>query len=316
MINRAKGKFMRFFKFALPLCAVTIATPALADIPDPVRAMIDAAIASGDVAKVETVIDLARQTNPDDAEELDTIAAEFAAQQEVLAAEEAAAKAELAAPEASGLFDNWSGSGQLGAFRSTGNSSNTGVSAGLELTRTGELWSHRLAAQADFQRSDGVTTREQILLAYEPRFELSERFYTYALTQYERDRLQGYSARYAASGGFGYMVIDKQTLTLSLQGGPAWRRTDFTDGTSESDLSGFVAADFDWRVLENLKFTQDVRAFLQSNNSTISSNTGIQNRFAENFSLGLNYSVEIDTDPPLGAVKTDTLSRVTLIYDF
>lgn len=307
---------MRFFKFALPLCAVTIAAPALADVPEPVRAMIDAAIASGDVAKVKTVIDLAKQTNPDDIEELDAIAAEFTDQHVEPAAAEAVQQGELAVPESNGLFDNWSGSGQLGAFHSTGNSSNTGISAGLELTRTGERWSHRLSAQADFQRSEGVTTREQFLLAYEPRFELSENFYAYALSQYERDRFQGFSARYAASGGFGYIVISEDNMTLSLQAGPAWRRTDFTDGTSESDLSGFVAADFDWQVLENLKFTQDVRAFLQSDNSTISSNTGIQTRFAENFSLGLYYSVEIDTDPPIGAVKTDTLSRVTLIYDF
>ncbi|MFY8048731.1 MAG: DUF481 domain-containing protein [Erythrobacter sp.] len=35
-----------------------------------------------------------------------------------------------------------------------------------------------------------------------------------------------------------------------------------------------------------------------------------------NLSVRLSYTIEHDTDPPLGAVKTDTLSRVTLIYDF
>lgn len=309
---------MRHNLYAMPLLAALLATPAQAELPEPVQAMIDAAIENGDPATVRAVVSIARQTNPDDAEELDAVLAAFNEEQARLAeAEAAAADAEtLAAAEDPGFFDNWSGTGQLGAFRSTGNSSNSGISAGLELTRNTDSWRHKLTAQADFQRSNGVTTREQFLFGYEPHFELSDALYVYGLGQYERDRFQGFSARYAASGGFGYGVFDTERMTLNLQGGPAWRRTDFTDGTSERDLSGYLSADFDWQVLETLKFTQDLRTFLQSENSTISSNTGIQTRFAENFSLGLSYSVEIDTDPPVGAVKTDTLSRVTLIYDF
>ena len=308
---------MRSMVLVAPLFAATLTAPAQAELPEPVRAMVEAALETGDPDTIRAVISVARQTNPDDSAELDELLAQFEQEQVQLTAVEAAEEVEqLATPEQTGWFDNWSGTGQLGAFRSTGNSSNTGVSAGLELTRSGEKWSHRLAVQTDFQRSDGVTTREQFLFAYEPRFELSDRFYAYGLGEYERDRFQGFSARSAASGGFGFHVVETDSMTLNLQGGPAWRQTDFTDGTSESDLSGFVAADFDWQVLENLKFTQDLRAFLQSDNSTISSATGIQTRFAESFSLGINYSVEIDTDPPVGAVKTDTLSRVTLIYDF
>ena len=309
---------MRYSLFATPLLAVLLSVPAHAELPEPVQAMIDAALESGDPATVRAVISIARQTNPDDAEELDAMLAAFNEEQAPLAkAEEPATQAApLAVVEEQGFFDNWKGTGQMGAFRSTGNSSNSGISAGLELTRNTDSWRHKLTAQADFQRSNGVTTREQFLFGYEPHFELSDAFYVYGLGQYERDRFQGFSARYAASGGFGYRVFDSESMTLNLQGGPAWRRTEFTDGTSERDLSGFLSADFDWQILETLKFTQDVRAFLQSDNSTISSNTGIQTRFAENFSLGLSYSVEIDTDPPVGAVKTDTLSRVTLIYDF
>ncbi|TNE50981.1 MAG: DUF481 domain-containing protein [Sphingomonadales bacterium] len=276
--------------------------------------MIDAAIAKGDAGLVRSVIGLARETNPESAEQLDAMLAGFETEQSALAAKAAAAQ-EQAIRQAS-LFENWHGSGQLGAFRSTGNSSNTGISAGLSLNRTGIDWTHKLTAQVDFQRSNGVTTREQFLFSYEPNFELSDDFYVYGLGQYERDRFQGFSARYAASGGFGFHAVETDSMTLNLQGGPAWRRTERTDGSVESDLSGFLAADFDWRITDSLKVTQDARAFLQSQNSTLSSTTGLQAKVNGRFSVGLSYSVEIDTDPPIGAVKTDTLSRVTLIYDF
>ena len=57
--------------------------------------------------------------------------------------------------------------------------------------------------------------------------------FAYGLAQYERDRFQGFSSRYSLSGGLGYKVMTGKAAQLSLQAGPAWRRVDFLDGTSE-----------------------------------------------------------------------------------
>ena len=101
------------------LALLAMATPiaAQAEIPGPVMAMIDAALATGDEAKVATVIELAKTTNPDDAAELDAILARF--QTDLAAAEAAEAAAEEEAIRNAGLFNNWSGKGELGAFTST-----------------------------------------------------------------------------------------------------------------------------------------------------------------------------------------------------
>lgn len=297
------------------IAVLTLApTTAQAELPDPVRAMIDAAIATGDDAKVRTVIDLARTTNPDDAAELDSIIAAYETNLAAAKAEEAAQQeAEI---RSAGLFDNWSGRGELGAFNSTGNSSNTGVTASLGLTRDGIKWRHKLRARADYQRSNGVTTREQFLAAYEPNLKLSDRLFAYALAQYERDRFQGFSARYAMSGGLGYDVIVEDDMTLSIKAGPAYRRTERTNGTSEGNLAGLASADFDWTISDNITLTQDASAFIQSGSSTYISDTGLQAGIADNVKLRLSYTVEHDTQPPIGAENTDTLSRVTIIYDF
>ena len=53
--------------------ACLIATPAAAQIPPDVQAMIDAAMATGDAKKIETVIELAKQTQPDSADEIEAI---------------------------------------------------------------------------------------------------------------------------------------------------------------------------------------------------------------------------------------------------
>ncbi len=304
--------------------ALLAAQPALAELPQPVRAMIEAAIATGDEGKVHTVAEIARTTNPDDIAAIDALIADFTASLAARKAAEAEAN-HIALREAS-LLENWSGRGELGGFRATGNSSNTGFTAGLTLERQGIAWRHRLTGRADYQRANGVTTREQFLGRYEPNINVSDRFYIYALAQYERDRFQGFSGRYALSGGMGYQAIKADALQLSLKAGPAYRVTQFTDGREESRIAGLLALDFDWQITERLKLTQDTNAvaetggtavaIIDSRNTSIDLTTGLDATIAKSLKARLSYAVEYDSNPPPGAVQSDTLSRVTLIYDF
>lgn len=312
------------FRVSLALACLAAPAAVAAEVPEPVRAMIDAAVASGDANKVATVIDLAKQTNPDDAAEFDAMLADFNAQQAALAAEKAAEKKD--AIRNAGLLDNWQGKGELGAFRATGNSSNTGVAAGLELKRVGIDWRHKLTGRVDYQRSNGVTTREQFFAAYEPNYRISDRVFAYALAQYERDQFQGFSARYAVSGGIGYQIVDRPDLTLSAKAGPAYRVTEFVDGSSESRIAALFGVDFDWSITDRLKLTHDTNAvaetggsatvIVDSRNTSINLVTGLNAKISDKLSTRFSYGIDYDSNPPPGAVKTDTLSRVTVIYDF
>jgi putative salt-induced outer membrane protein len=317
---------MTFRTFA-PLIGLAVAVapaPALAALPEPVRAMIDAAIATGDETKVRTVVDLAKQTNPDDTAEIDAILTGFETQLAEAKAAEAAAKQE--AIRTAGLFENWSGKGEFGAFRATGNSSNTGITAGLTVNRQGIDWRHNLTGRVDYQRANGVTTREQFLGRYEPNVKISDRFYAYALAQYERDRFQGFSGRYAISGGLGYQALKRDDIQLSVKAGPAYRVTEFVDGRSESSIAALVGLDFDWAITDRLKLTQDTNAvaeaggsavaIIDSRNTTLDFVTGLNATISSKLSARISYQIEYDSNPPPGAVQTDTLSRVTLIYDF
>lgn len=303
---------MKRYYLALPLVALA-ATPAHAELPEPVRTMIDAAIATGDAEIVATVASIARSTNPDDAAEIDGLLAAFANDQREMAVAESAAE-EMAIREA-GLFDKWSGEGQIGAFQSSGNTSSMGLSAQLELERGGIRWEHNLRAAADYRRSNGVTEREQFLAAYEPHYRFNERLYAFALGQYERDRFQGYSARYSTSAGLGYTVIDTDSLEVSLQAGPAWRKTQFVTGASSSHLAARAAGELDWQIADNISLTEDVSIIVDSDTSLVSS-TGLEAGINSSLTARLSYTVEYDSGPPLGAVSTDTLTRFTLIYGF
>jgi putative salt-induced outer membrane protein len=309
-----------------PLAAIAAlcAAPALAELPQPVRTMIEAAIATGDPAKVQTVVELARQTHPDDTAEIDALHETFlASQREAAAAEAARKEAEI---RTASLTENWSGRGEVGAFAATGNSDNVGVTVSVALQRTGIDWQHRLRAAADYQRSNGDTSREQYLAAYEPRFQISKSLFAYSLAQYESDRFQGYSSRYSVSGGVGYKVLDGRAAQLSLKAGPAWRQTAFLDGTSDGSLGALAGLDFDWQLAERLKLTQDAdlvadaggstTVIVDSDTTSVLLNTGLEARISDGLTTRLSYTVDYDSNPPAGAVSTDTLTRFTLVYGF
>ena len=304
-------------------CAIS-ASPAAAELPEGVGDMIDAAIATGDAAKVTTVLELARATNPDETEALDRIESEWkAAQAEKLAAKQAAKEQEI---RQAGLFDRWSGEGEIGGFQSTGNTDSLGLAASIKLKREGIDWSHHFRARLDYQRQDDVTKREQFLAAYEPRWQFSDDLFLYGLAQFERDRLQGFDARYAVSGGLGYKVIDEEGFKFSVKAGPAWRATEFSDGTSNSRIAGLFGTDFDWEIVKGLTFTQDanalaegggeVQVLVDGSNTSINLVSGLDFRISEKLRSRLSYAVDYDSNPPDGAVQTDTLTRFTIIYGF
>lgn len=309
---------------ALALPALAVSQPARAELPVPVRAIIDAAIATGDAAKVATVIDLARQTNPGDAEEIAALHEAFLTRQREIAAE--AERQALIARREAGVFENWSGRGEIGAFHATGNSQDTGLTAALALERTGIDWQHRLRARADYQRSNGRTSREQYSFAYEPRYRVSPRLFTYALAQAERDPFQGYTSRLSASGGIGYQAIDGEALDLSIKAGPAWRRTNLVGGGGESNIGALAGFDFDWRILPQLTMTQNTDlvaetagsavAIIDAANTSVTVATGLEAKVSQSLTTRLAYTVDYNSNPPPGAVSTDTHTRFTLVYDF
>lgn len=307
-----------------PVVEAPPAAHEVSNISTGVRAMIDAAMKTGDKGKIETVLTLARQAAPEGVDEIKAI--ETAWRADVAEKARLAREARTHKIREAGLFDLWSGEGQLGGFQASGNSNNVGLSAGLNLKRQGLDWSHALRATADYQRSNGVTSREQFLFAYEPRYQVKNELFVYGLAQYERNKLQGFTGRYAVSGGIGYQVANSGDLKLSVKAGPALRITDFTNEEDETRLAALLGLDFDWQIAERLALTQDANmvtetggqatVIVDSSRTTVNLVTGLDAKVSDRLRSRISYAVDYDSKPPAGKVSTDTVTRLTLVYDF
>lgn len=280
----------------------------LPSLPQPVRQMLEAAISSEDEAEIAIVAKYAKQAAPGFEEEIDGMVTNY---QETKAA---ALQKTRSNPDVLAL---WKGKLELGGFRSTGSTSEIGLSASATAKRQGLEWTHVLYASLDYRRANGETSKERLVASYAPRYLLSERGFAYGLAQYERDPSLGYESRYSASAGIGYTVVDTDDKSLSVDIGPSLRRVRYTDEDgSETKLGARSSIDFEWIFSPTLTFHQTGSAYVEKNVTTLSSLTALDAKLISVLTARFSYDVLYEKDDRLFDKKLDTLSKASLIYEF
>lgn len=295
----------------LLLSLLFVPAPAWADysvlLPPAVREMLEAAIANGNEAEIATIAKLAKQTNPGSADEI---------QRMVNSWKEREKTTRDAIIREARFSELWTGQIQAGGFRSTGSTSEIGISANVSIKRTGLQWSHKLSASADYRRANGVTSRERYTAGYEPRYEFDPRGFVYGLAQFERDPSIGYAERYTMSAGIGYKVIVSKPLDLALDVGPSVRRANYVTGENETELGARASMDLVWRLSPTLKFKQVASGYAERDVYTLNSLTSIETKVGTRWSAAFSYNIQYESETLLSARDFDTLSRLTLTYDF
>lgn len=293
---------MRLFLAA----AFVAAAPAAAQtLPEPVRAMVEAAALTGDKAKIDAVVAIAKQTNKGAEAEIDEIVSAHATSRQ------AAREAKLR--EAS-YFENWKGRGQLGAAISTGNSDVRSLTVGLNLQREGLDWRHRLDAAFDITDNRTGTDQQRILTGYQLDYKISDRAYSWARLEYERNREAGIKRRFAESAGLGWRALRGRAVKWELEAGPALRQTKFVD-YDENTVAGRGASRFAWKLSGATEFTSDTAVFF-AGAATVNTTAALTSRMFGAVGMRISYNLAWEEEPPEGLKSLDTTSRVTLVYDF
>ncbi len=286
--------------------------PAEGVLPAPIAEMIRAA----DPAQLNTIAALARRTQPQAIAEIDAMVAEIRAAQE-------AEKERKRALATKGFTNGWEGEAAVGATFTTGNTDQQGASGKVDLVKQGLTWRHRLFAEADFQESDGLRTRERYGASYQADHRFSPRFYTFGFIGWESDQFAGFHRRFTESTGFGWIAAERARLRLAFEGGPALRQTRFVYDALEPDadrsrneLSGRGKINLRWTVIGDLIFTEDAGFIVGSGNDTLFANSALTTKLVGNLSTRVSFDVKHETAPPDDRVKTDTITRMSLVYKF
>ena len=293
--------------FIVFLSPLLLANTDPSTIPPAIKAMLDAAIASGNDAEIATVVKYARIADPASGDAAQALAAAWAGDR---------VREKNAVIEQASFLDLWSGRVELGGTITTGNSDTFGAIGIVDATREGLKWRQKFLVQADYSEALGVITRRHALAQWQPNYKIDDRRYVAGTALFESDPFLGYHERYSAAVGAGYGVIRRPNLTLNLELGPAFRHTRFTDGREQSSLASRGSVDFDWKLTPGINLSQDASMYLERYSSTISSTTAVTARVLGPLAASLSYNVQYESDPPIARMSTDTIGRASLVYTF
>ncbi|QAY75650.1 YdiY family protein [Sphingosinicella sp. BN140058] len=283
-------------------------------LPDGVRAIIEAAIASGDAKTIETVIRLARETHPLAGAQIDDMLKVWRVQ---VAAAEAARKKEREEELAeAGFFDNWKGQVEIGASRSTGQTSYVGFYGSLGFNKEGLRWRHKIDARAEVQDGRNVVNTERFIASWQPNYKFGPRLYSYGLAQFESDENQGYDSRYTLGGGLGYTILTGPRAKLEFEGGPALRHVAPVDLPSETSLAARASVNFRWAIAPTLELKQTSAFYLEQGQSSANALTSLDAKLLGPLKARFSYDVRYEDRVGTGGSNIDTLSRATLVYSF
>ncbi|MEK7342483.1 MAG: DUF481 domain-containing protein [Pseudomonadota bacterium] len=302
---------MRLCLFAPALLIAAVPAHAYAAdgalLPPAVREMLEAAIANGNETEIATVAKIAVQTNPASADEIQRMVGRWK--------ERTKATRDMVVREAR-FTELWTGRIEAGGFRSTGSTREIGISVAATTTRTGIQWSHKLTASADYRRANGVTSRERYFGSYEPRYQFDPRGFAYGLAQFERDTSIGYDARYTGSVGVGYKLIVSKPVDLQADVGPSIRHAKYALGERETKLGVRGSMAFAWRATPTLTLRQTAAGYAESDVFSLNALSSIESKVSTRLSAALTYTVQYESETILQPSGLDTLSRLTLTYDF
>jgi putative salt-induced outer membrane protein len=272
-------------------------------LPDAVAEMLRAA----SPAQLSVVADLAKKTQPNSIEEIEDL---------VAAITESRAAAEQTEVASRGPLDGWVGEGSLGGSFTTGNTSERGVAASIALSKKAGDWKHDFKARADYQQSDGIKTRERYLTSYQGNVSFTPQLYSYGLLQWERDKFAGYGLRFTESLGLGWIAFDDPAVRLALEGGIALRQTRFMIGMDENELNSRGKLDFRWTLSPGVVFTEEAGFLLGGEDGTLFSNGALTSSLFADLSARLSFDVLHEISPAAGRESTDTITRLSLVYNF
>jgi putative salt-induced outer membrane protein len=284
------------------------------DPSDTIAAMIAQAYRSGNDATIQAVIGTAKATFPDQAVEIDRLAAGNAAVLANMRKEDR--MREEARIAAATFFEIWKGELEAGASRSTGSTRTVGIYASAKLNRDGLRWRQRFNGRLDYQETDQVATTERLIAAYQPNYKWSESLYSYGLVQYERDRSLGYLNRGTLGVGMGYVAASGVSRRIEFEGGPAFRRTDVVGGGQENTIAARASLSARIALSSTLALTQDASIFLETKDTTASSSTAIDTKLIGALKARFSYNIQYEEDGAVGGNKLDTVTRATLVYSF
>ncbi|QSZ40718.1 DUF481 domain-containing protein [Sulfurimonas aquatica] len=184
----------------------------------------------------------------------------------------------------------------------------------------GQYATNKNATSGDVERIKNKYVAE---LTYD--YDFTKRFAFTYLAGYKADEFSSFGYQYYTGPGAKYKAIVAKSHNLTVEAGALYAADKFNDtlaitNKKEDTYAAYrLKALFDWKIVDNLKFNQEVSmrgSFEETKNYFIYSKSGFTSKFSDMFSAGLSYKVDYVATPAAGVQDTDTTLTLNLIVDY
>lgn len=220
------------------------------------------------------------------------------------------------AQDPAGADEGWSGKGEAGLVKTTGNSETESLKFGVEFVNEQDKWRHRVAADALSSEDTGTTTAERYGFEWQSDYKLSDVSWVLGSFRYESDEFSSYDNQQILTVGYGRQLLDNAKHQLVGEIGIGYRDAELQTGLTESGAIVRGLLDYSLAVTDNSEFTNRFLVESGSDNTFIKNLAGISVSMNDRFALKFGFEYRHNSDVAPGTDDTDTITSANLVYNF
>ena len=208
----------------------------------------------------------------------------------------------------------WTGAIGVNGLMTRGNSNTENLGISIDAVRRAEQDRITFGAgylygrQKDPDTNVRSTTTDNWFVFGKYDYFFSKKFYGFASTRIERDRIAELKLRAAPAGGVGYQWIEKADMHFFTEGGLAWVYEDFENADSDDHFALRLAYHFDKKFNDKVNFFHNL-VYLPSiedaSDFNIGADAGVRVTMTRNMFTEFKMEWRFDNEPAPGAADND-----------
>jgi putative salt-induced outer membrane protein len=234
--------------------------------------------------------------------------------------------------------EGWTGSGELGFAKSSGNSESENLNAKLNVKYEDTTWkdvffleglrSKSEVGTSTIQNGQIVTTNSYDLtanrydLGASSGYKFDERSYIVGAVRYDHDQFSGYDYQTTGSIGYGNQLLKNERTELSVEIGPGYKELQplapvgQAKPDSESEVVGRGQIHYKTKLTDTTSFEDTLLVESGASNTFAQNDAGLAVKVYNNLALKLGYQLRYNSDVVAPLKTTDQLLTTTLVYSF
>ena len=205
----------------------------------------------------------------------------------------------------------------VGGSLATGNTDTTHLNAEMRARFKAGRLEDNYRLMFEFTDDNGTTTAQRILASAESRFDVRDGLFVFGFLQYDDDRFSGYQHDIEGALGTGYKFIERSDMRFLVQAGAGYRFSELSGlGVNEDEFAIRGSAELEYDLSDTTSLSNVSIVTWDSSRATLENTIAVTSELFSDLSSRISINIRYNDDPPLLTRKTDTLTKISLVYAF